>query len=124
MQILFLLGRRSKVSPLFVTPPRICEKTETLNPLILNAVDETLKTVFNKRGAQVIYRYLSLECQLTKEEIPEKPRIFSNSLKRLLGSAAPVIEGLIVKNLSDKLRVDFEEREDCMIANYIDKLRR
>ena len=124
MQRLFLLGKTSEISHAVSASPRIHDKTETLHPLILNAVDETLKAIFNKGGARVIYRYLSVECQLTKEEIPERPKIFSNSLKRLLGSAAPVIEKLIVKNLYDKLNLNFQETEDYMIANYIDDLRR
>lgn len=124
MQKLFQFGKTSKVSNGLTTSPRIYERTETLHPLILNAVDETLKTVFNEGGAQVIYRYLSLECQLTKEEIPKRPEIFSDSLKRLLGSAAPVIERLIVRNLCGKLDLNFEEREDHRIVSYIDDLRR
>jgi len=124
MQKLFLFGKNSKVSHVFSTSPLVYEKTETLHPLILNAVDETLRTVFNERGAQVIYRYLSLEHKLTKEEIPKRPKIFSNSLKKLLGSAAPVIERLIVKNLYGKLDLNFEEREEYRIVNYIDDLRR
>ena len=88
------------------------------------AVDETLNYVFKEAGAEAIYSFLEKKCQLQRNEIPEKPGVFSKSLKRLLGSAAPVIESMIVKNLYGKFGVDFEKKAGYGFADYLVELRR
>jgi len=78
---------------------KLHERKERLDNLLLNAVDETLKQVFKEAGAQVIYNFLGNKCHLKREEIAEKPEDFSADLKRLMVSAASVIEKMILENL-------------------------
>jgi len=106
-----------------ISETEIGEKTERLDDFLVNAVDETLKHVFREEGAKVIYDYLENNHHLKREEIAEKPEVFSAGLERLLGSAASVIEKLILKNLYGKLGLKFRERDGYEFSDYVKELR-
>ena len=96
---------------------------ETLDDLLLKVVDETLRQVFREAGIKVIYDFLENNSHLKREEIAEKPEVFSAGLERLMVSAAPVIEKSILKNLYRKLGLKFEEKESYGFSDYIKELR-
>ena len=100
------------------------EKTKRLDELLVNVVDETLKQIFKETGAKVIYDYFENNSHLKREEIAEKPEVFSFGLQRLLGSAAPVIEKLILKNLYSRLGLNFSERKGYEFSDYVKELRK
>ena len=102
---------------------RICERTGSFSDLLLNAVDDTLKEVFKEAGAKVIYNLLGNKCHMKREEIGKKPEDFSAGLERLLGSAAPMIEKSVLKNLCSKLRLEYEEKDGFGFLDYLRKLR-
>jgi len=97
--------------------------TLEVDNLLLGVVDETMRQVFKEEGAKVIYEYLENNSHLKREEIVEKPEVFSVGLERLLGSGAPVIEKLILKNLYSKLELEFREKEGYKFSDYIRELR-
>jgi len=100
------------------------KKEEKLDNLLPNLVDETLKYVFSETGAKVIYNYIENDCHLRLEEIVQKPEVFSNSLRKLLGSGALVIEKIILKNLYSKLGLKYEEKKGYEFSDYIRELRK
>jgi len=106
---------------------RIVENSDvvssTTSDLLANVVDETLTQVFKKEGVRVIYDYFENNHHLKREEIAEKPGVFSNGLERLLGSAAPVIENLILKNLHAKIGLKFREKKGYGFSDYVKELR-
>jgi hypothetical protein len=93
------------------TERRISENAEKLDEFLLDVADETLKRVFKEAGAKAIYDYLENKCHLKREEIAEKTEVFSAGLERMLGSGAPVIGKLILKNLYRKLGLKFKEKK-------------
>ena len=103
---------------------KISERKEKLDNMLLEAVDETMRQIFREDATKVIYNYLENNSHLKREEIAEKPEVFSVGLERLLGSAAPVIEKLILKNLYSKLELKFEEKKGCEFSDYIKELRK
>jgi len=103
---------------------RTVEKTESLDALLLSVVDETMKQVFAEVGTKVIYGFLGNNSHLKREEIAEKPEVFSAGLERLMSSGAPVIENLILKSLYSKLELKFEEKEGYEFSDYIKELRK
>ncbi|MFQ6032456.1 MAG: hypothetical protein ACE5K2_05990 [Candidatus Zixiibacteriota bacterium] len=103
---------------------RTIEKTGRLGDLLLSVVNETLRQVFKEAGAKVIYSYIENKCHLKREEIAEKPEVFSAGLEKLLGSAAPVIENLILKKLYRKLGLEFEEKKGFEFLDYVKELRK
>ena len=91
---------------------------------MLSVVDETMRQIFREAGVKVIYDYLENNCNLKREEIAEKPEVFSAGLKRLMVSAALVIEKMILENLYRKLGLKFEEKEGYEFSDYIKELRK
>jgi len=110
------------VLPTTMSETEIGEKTERLDDLMVTVVNETLKHVFKEEGVKVIYDYLENNHHLKRGEIAEKPEVFSAGLERLLGSAAPVIEKLILKNLYVRLDLRFREKKGYEFSDYIREL--
>ena len=102
---------------------RTVEKTGKLDDLLLNVVDETMKQVFKDAGAKVIYDFLENNSHLKREEIAEKPEVFSAALERLMVSAAQMIKNLILKNLYRKLGLKFKEKKGYEFSDYIEELK-
>jgi len=98
---------------------KIGKRTGRLDDLLLSVVDETMRQIFREDATKVIYDYLENNFHLKREEIAEKPEVFSDGLERLLGSAAPVIEKMILKNLYCELRLEYAEKEGYGFSDYI-----
>ena len=99
-------------------------KLEDWNSFFAETVDETLKQVFKEEGTRVIYDYLENNSHLKREEIAEKTKVFSAGLEKLLSTAAPMIEKLILKNLHSKLGLKFVEKKGYRFTDYVEELRK
>ena len=95
-----------------------------LGYLLPNMIDETLEQIFKEDGGKIISSYLKNRCHLKREEIADKPEVFSSDLRRLLGSGAPVIEILILKNLYRMVGLKFVEKKGYEFSDYIKELRK
>ena len=116
--------RKSSFSSVQKSEGRIDKLMVSLDDLLLDMVDETVKQVFREPGAKAIYSYIENECHLKREEIAKKPEVFSADLKRLLGSGSQVIEQMILRNLYRRLELEFTVREGYGFSDYIKELRR
>ena len=94
------------------------------NIFFADIVDDSLKQVFKKEGAKVIYDFLEKQAQLKLEDVANKPEVFSDNLAKLMLSAATIIEKLILKNLYSGLGIKFEEKKGYKFADYIKDARR
>ena len=101
---------------------RIGQRIEKLESLLPKMINETLKQVFKEDGAKAIWVFIENNSHLKREEIAEKPEVFSDGLERLLGSGAPVIEKLILKNLHHELGLKFREKKGYEFSDYIKEL--
>lgn len=90
--------------------------------MLLEAVDETFTHVFREAGAKAVYKFIENNCHLKREEIAERPDVFSAGLEKLLGSGAPVLQDLILKKLCCKLELKPAERDPSDFADYIKEL--
>jgi hypothetical protein len=98
-------------------------KKVDLEDLLHSVIDETIKYVFKKAGAEVIYDYIEVHFDLKIEEAAEKPEVFSAGLKALLCSGAPIIEEMILENLYYKLRLNFARKSSYEFSDYIRELK-
>ena len=98
--------------------------TETLNDLLVKVVDDMMRQVFREEGTKVIYDFFENNSHLKREEIAEKPEVFSAGLEKLMVSAAQVVEKMILKNLYQRLGLKFEEKEGYEFSDYIKELRK
>jgi len=99
------------------------KEVRSLDNLLLDAVDETLRHIFKDEGAKVISNFLENKCHLQREEIGEKAEDFSAGLDWLLSSARPMVEKLILENLYSKLELKFEEKEGYKFSDYVKELK-
>jgi len=103
---------------------KIDEETQKLDVLLSKVAIETLKQVFKEDGANTIFVFITNNSHLKLEEIAENLEVFSVALEKLLGSGAPVLEILILKNLYRKLRLKFVEKKGYEFSDYIKELRK
>lgn len=101
----------------------IVKRMETLDVLLLDAIDETLTSIFREAGTTFIYNYLTNNANLKREEIAEKPEVFSANFRVLLSSGAQVIEKVILENLYSKLDLKFVEKGGYEFSDYIKELK-
>jgi hypothetical protein len=99
------------------------KEVRSLDNLLFDAVDETLRYIFREECANFILDYLENKCHLNRRRIAEESEVFSAGLDRLLTSARPVVEKLILKNLYSKLELRFEEKEGYRFSDYLRELK-
>jgi len=58
-----------------------------------------------------------------REDVSSKTEAFSAGLRELLGSGAPVIEKLILKNLYHQLGLKFVQKRGHGFSDYVEELR-
>lgn len=107
---------------LHITTLERAQKGERIENLLVQAIDETLNQIFREEGASAIYDFLENESQLKREDISSKTEAFSASLRKLLGSAAPVIEKLILKNLCCQLELELVQKRGHSFSDYAKEL--
>jgi len=98
------------------------QKMERLKDLLVQAIDETLNQIFREEGVSIIYNFLERESQLKREDISSKTEAFSAGLRKLLGSGAPVIEKLILRNLCHQLELKFVQKKGHSFSDYAKEL--
>jgi len=97
---------------------------ENLDTVLFGVLDETLKQIFKDAGAKVIYDFFEKNASLKREEIIEKPKVFTSGLERLLGSAAPVIEKQIMRNLHGRFQLEYVDKGEFEFSLSLQDLRR
>jgi hypothetical protein len=97
---------------------------ETLDDLLLKVIDDTMRQVFREEGTKIIYGFLANNSHLKREEIAEKPEVFSAGLEKLMVSAAQIIEKTVLKNLHRRVGLKFVEKEGYEFSDYIKELRK
>jgi hypothetical protein len=105
-----------------VNAPKKGER-QNRNEVFVEVIDETLKQIFSDNGTKVIYDFLEKHSKLKLKDVADKPEVFSAGLQRLMVSAAPVIEQIILKNLYSRLGLKFEEKKGYQFADHIMELK-
>ncbi len=95
---------------------------EDLDAILLDVIDETFRQIFGGVNVQLIYDSFERNCRLKREEIVGKPHAFSSCLESLLGSAAPAIERLIIKNLYHRLGIEHVEKEGIRFPDFMNEV--
>jgi hypothetical protein len=93
------------------------------NKCLLEAVDEGLR-VLGDIAREALYIHLKRECQISREEIPEKLEAFHKALDDIMGAACRAVEKLIALNLYQKLNFNFTEHGGWTLIDYVDEARK
>jgi len=89
--------------------------------ILIEAIDEGLKSIIGENGNKVIYYHLKELYGLEREEIPERLNIFAEYINRISGLGAKIIEISIIKALCLKLKLEYKEKK-IKFLDYIEEL--
>ncbi len=90
---------------------------------VINAIDESLSSIihFNK---QILYKYIEKKYNIKKNEIPSKIEEFSDSIEKIFGEAAKLIEIKIIQQLQNKTQFRYRlKSKDLVFVEYVAALR-
>ena len=91
--------------------------------IVLQAVDRGF-LILGETVREATYYHLEKGQQIKREEIPERLEAFHEALEGLLGEGGKIVERLIAKALYDSLGLNFEERQDCTLLDYVNHARK
>lgn len=86
------------------------ETDSEFRQVFFEAVDEGL-LVLGESGRNAVYFHLQKLYSLRREDISSKPEAFMESLRKIFGVGAEVIERAILKSLYRKLGLNYKEKE-------------
>lgn len=92
---------------------------DNFSRIVLAAIEEGLSSLGNSPREAIFY-HLEASFQLKKEDIPLNLTEFKQALEKIFGPGAPYIEKLIVRQLCQKLGLNFEEDENVNLPIYVD----
>jgi hypothetical protein len=95
-------------------------KKEAFETLLLEAIDEAL-TSLGDSARQAIYYHLEDKFKITKNEIPNRLKDFTDGLEKIFGLGARFIEILIMKKLYEKIGkpLEWNESKELLFFEYI-----
>jgi len=78
------------------------QKSESYKTLV-DALNQSLRSVFGKSATTAIYYYLEKKYQLKMEDILEKPLTFTKAIEEIFGkTGAEIVETLLTEELASK----------------------
>ncbi|RLI49356.1 MAG: hypothetical protein DRP09_20720, partial [Candidatus Thorarchaeota archaeon] len=93
---------------------------QRLERLIMNTINDVIREVFNDEVAKILFdNFFEKNSSMPFDQ---KLRAFEDSLPKILGSGAIIIEDLILETLYSRLGVKFE-REEKSFTDSIMELR-
>lgn len=95
---------------------------EASTALILEAIDEGLRSILGEGGKTVVYYHLRNTFGIDRKDIPANIEAFTAFLHQLFGYGAKTIEDAILKSLCSKLGISYEEAKNAKLADCIKKL--
>lgn len=95
-------------------------KRETFETILLEAVDEALASLGDS-AKQAIYYHLEDKFKITKNEIPNRLKDFTDGLEKIFGLGARFIEILIMKKLYEKIGrpLEWNESKELILFDYV-----
>lgn len=94
-----------------------------LRAILIEVVDESLKSVIGESGREVVYYYLQSSYAIRRENIPENLEAFTEFINSFFGLGAKIIEKTIIRNLCLKLGIRTKQMEDVKLTQFIKSIR-
>lgn len=99
------------------------EIEERAKKIIGDVAEEVMLNIFGRKALESILRAMREKYFLDIDEIAERPQIFSEALRRIIGVGSVIIEDLIIENLHIKMGLEFKWRKGYNFADYINEIK-
>ncbi|MEM2092415.1 MAG: hypothetical protein QXR59_03935 [Candidatus Bathyarchaeia archaeon] len=99
------------------------EMEERAKKIISDVAEEVMLNIFGRKALESIIRAMREKYFLDLDEISERPQIFSEALRRIIGVGSIIIEDLIIENLYIKMGLEFKLRKGYNFADYINEIK-
>ena len=94
-----------------------------VDDLLLETIGDVLNQVFGENAAKTILRHMKKSSSLKWDEIPGRIEVFAESLQKILGQGAVIIEDLILETLCQKFGLELESNRNSGFKDSIMGLR-
>lgn len=91
-----------------------------LQKALLESVDEGFLSL-GETVREALYQFIHIKYQLRREEIPDHLETFHQALQNL-DAGVKIMEKLIAKNLCTRLGLNFTERADWTLIDYVNNV--
>jgi hypothetical protein len=98
---------------------KMARRKSDFERLLSESLDDALTDLFGEETKQIIYTWLKSEYRIAREEVPERLGDFDAALMRMFGRSSRAIRRVIVKRLYSKMRIEFVERTNYGLLDYI-----
>jgi len=100
----------------------LTKKSKIFNKLLLNAIDEALKSL-GKSARQSVYFHIENKFSINRNEIPRNLQEFQEGLETIFGTGTRFIEILIIKNLHSGIGrpLIMEKSEQLEFIEYVNE---
>jgi hypothetical protein len=98
-------------------------KTDSVDVLLLEAMDEALTDLLGTRTREAVYDYLERNCLIARNEIPKRMDDFFELLDETFGKGGSTIGKVIAKRLYAKLGWEFVEIQSYELMDYVRTVR-
>jgi len=91
-------------------------------PLLLEAIDQTLADLLGRRARNAIYDHLERKCYMSRDEMPQRLGEFCDLLDANFGKGGKTIQRTIAKRFYSKLNRSFQEHPECTLIDYVEMI--
>ena len=95
------------------------ERLDGFRRALLESVDEGFLALGDS-VRRAMYWHLENRFSLKRDEIPDRPGVFAEALRDMLGAGADVLLRIMAKRLYEGLGLAFEERPGWGFADYVE----
>jgi len=93
----------------------LVEEVSDVQRQIVECIDDVLK-LLGQSVSQVVYFHLRKNFGIKKDEIPNQPEAFYQTLKLIFGDGTKVIERLIVQKIKERFELRLEPETSLVEA--------
>jgi len=97
------------------------QKTIDFDDILVKTIEEVLENIFNKNTAFTLLQYID---ENDKGKIDTQIQCFSDSLHKILGNGATIVEDLILENLFSQFNMELKNRKDYEFSDQVRFLRK
>ena len=102
----------------------VAENLEHFHVLLLESIDETITALLGKGVLDSLYLHLERFCAITKDELPNRLEVFLSILEKTFGSSGKTIGKAIAKRFYSKLQLEFDEKANHSLLEYVEEAKR